>query len=59
MYASLKHYRMISYKARRAKFLVKMLRAERPEIVCLNKVKIAIASLRKRSGIGIYSVGFG
>lgn len=49
----------MSYQARRAKFLVKMLQTERPEIICLNNVKTALASLHKWSGLGIYSVGFG
>lgn len=50
---------MMSYQARRAKCLVEMLQIERPGIMCLNNVKIAIASLHEWSGIGIYSVGFG
>lgn len=33
---------MMSYQTRRAKFLVKMLKTERPGIICLNDVKITI-----------------
>lgn len=32
----------MSYQARRAKFLVKMFKAERPGIICINKIKTAI-----------------
>lgn len=50
---------MTSYQARRVKFLVKMLKIERPGIVCLNNVKRAIVSLTKGGvGLGIYWVGF-
>lgn len=39
---------MLSYEARRVKFLVKMLKTERPRIICRNNVKIAIDSFHER-----------
>lgn len=45
----------MSYQARRAKFLVKMFRAERPGIICINKIKIAIVlPTNGRRRLGIY-----
>lgn len=49
---------MLSYQARRAKFLVKMLKTERPRIICIVSKTPLIPSMNGGVGLGIDFVEF-